>query len=92
MPCTAENRLRAVTPSSAGVRVRKQRGERAVDVAEQIHLLADRPFRNRLARRHPVFEQRAPEFEIFGGEIAIGDRDANQRLGEARRARRFRLR
>ena len=86
MPCTAENRLRAVTPSSRRRSLWKQRRERPVDVAEQIHLFADRPFRNRLARRHPVLEQRAPEFEIFRGEIAIGDRDAHQRLARRGRA------
>jgi hypothetical protein len=47
-------------------------------VAEQIHLLVDRPFRDRLAAFHAVLEQRAPELEIAGGEIAIGKRDAHQ--------------
>ena len=60
--------------------LRKQFGERTIDMAEQIHLFVDRPFRHRFARRHPVFEQRAPQFEIFGGEIAIGHRNPDQRF------------
>ena len=49
-------------------------------MAEQLHLLLDGPFRNRLARRHPMLEQRAPEFEVVGGEVAIGDGNASQRF------------
>ena len=64
----------------------KQRSERVVDVPKQIHLFVDRPFRHRLVRRHPVPKQRAPQFEIFGGEIAVGDRDAHQRLARRGRA------
>ena len=57
MPCTAENRLRAVTPNSASRSRRQQRRERSEDMTEQIHLVADRPFRNRFSGRHAVFEQ-----------------------------------
>ena len=84
MPCTAEKRLRRHAEFSRRA-VWKQRSERVVDVPKQIHLFVDRPFRHRLVRRHPVLKQRAPQFEIFGGEIAVGDRDAHQRL--ARRGR-----
>ena len=91
MPCTAENRLRAVTPSSSGDHFGNS-PPADVDVAEQFHLLLDRPFRNRLFRRHAVLEQRAPEFEIFSGEIAIADRDPHQRLGRRGGTSAFRLR
>jgi len=84
-----------VTLSSAASALGKAQ-QRPIDMTEQLHLLIDRPIRNQFARRHPMFEQRAPELEIVGGksqwpaqcEPAFREADAGPSLSASMRKHR----